>query len=215
MSEDLSAVEDDEAAEEREMEQLMAAQQKEAADMQRRHTQQMQEKREALRRQKLERKSERAGRVARDRKRVVDEFPRLGRPREARDLPWTAWRTRARSPPPPLDRETAHRQGVARAAGAAGAGPDTTGIASPGVRRWGSRGRTVGRTHQRPRRTAHQPLLHHQQQTQQQPQQPHLAREQPPTQPARERERAAAASVAVPLARAADAPDAGAAAGER
>ena len=61
MSEDLSAVEDDEAAEEREMEQLMAAQQKEAADMQRRHTQQMQEKREAMTRRKLERKQSALG----------------------------------------------------------------------------------------------------------------------------------------------------------
>ena len=61
MSEDLSAVDEEDAGLEREMEELMAAQQRETLDMQRRHNQQMQEKREAMTRRKLERKQSALG----------------------------------------------------------------------------------------------------------------------------------------------------------
>ena len=61
LSEDLTymaaSMDDEDADEEREMEQLVALQQREAADMARRHNQQMMEKREAMTRRKLERKS--------------------------------------------------------------------------------------------------------------------------------------------------------------
>ena len=153
MSEDLSAVEDDEAAEEREMEQLMAAQQKEAADMQRRHTQQMQEKREALRRQKLERKSMLGGAHGTGSASSMSslDYSHSGSARPSMDGLANASSfaaPAAGSGRPPIAKPASHVQ-----QGAAGAGPDTTGIAGgDGCADGGSRGTTVDSPRINPRR---------------------------------------------------------------
>ena len=184
MSEDLSAVEDDEAAEEREMEQLMAAQQKEAADMQRRHTQQMQEKREALRRQKLERKSMLGGAHGTGSASSMSslDYSHSGSARPSMDGLANASSfaaPAAGSGRPPIAKPASHVQ----------QGPPAPGLTPPGSpaamgAQMGVAGHHGGFAAHQPAAMAHQPLLHHQQQTQQQPQQPHLAREQPPAQPA-------------------------------
>ena len=117
--------------------------------------------------------------------RVVDEFPE-GSLGEREALPWTAANARFDFKwAPPLDRETSPspspRRTCSRGAGERPHHRDRP--AAMGVAQMGGAGHPGQAAHQ-PAAMAHQPLLHHQQQTQQQPQQPHLAREQPPAQPA-------------------------------